>query len=176
MSIILNSKNITVLEEAGELCILKYTSKNNFNNYFFGPNISIKLWSPKVSWMDNNSLSFQFEKYNQNGIDNMNLLILLRNINTKLVDLYCAYKESRGHPELNVKPCIFYEKENYFYIKCNLPNVNGRYHITCEDGSKFIKPRIGNVYSAVKLDIRNVWEVVGQEKVAFRLELKHVSD
>jgi hypothetical protein len=167
---LLNTKNISILEETGELCIIKYTSKNNFNNYFFGPNISIQLWSPKVSWMDNNSLSFQFEKN-----DNLNMLTLLRDINTKLISLYSAYKESRGHQELQTKPCIFFEKDTHFYIKCNLPNSNGRYHITCKDDSKFVKPRLGQVYQIAVLDIRNIWEMIGQNKIGFRLELKHVS-
>jgi hypothetical protein len=48
--------------DKGDLHILKYTSKNDFNNYFFGPNISIRLYSPKVTYVDTSSISFGFEK------------------------------------------------------------------------------------------------------------------
>jgi hypothetical protein len=183
--IILGKETIGRLEDAGELCIFKYTSKNMFNSYFFGPNISIKLKTAKVSWMDANSISFQFEKFTTESSsklnlddvsNNLDLLSLLRDVNSKLVELYLGFKESRGHVNIRARPCIFYEKDNFFYIKCNLPKVNGRYLISCDDGGVFFKPRIGCVYNYVILDIRNIWEIIGQEKVGFRLELKVVSN
>lgn len=183
--ILLNNETINRLEDAGELCIFRYTSKNSFSNYFFGPNIAIKLWSPKVSWMDANSISFQFENFTKERegkplnldtvTNNLSLLSLLRDLNSKLVELYSGYKESRGHEAIEAVPCLFYEKDNFFYIKCNLPNVNGRYFINCDDGSKFYKPKIGCVYDYVILDVRNIWEITNKEKVGFRLELKVVS-
>ena len=183
--IILGKETIQRLEDAGELCIFKYTSKNMFNSYFFGPNISIKLKNPKVSWMDANSISFQFDMFTSTShkslnlddvSNNLSLLNLLRDVNSRLVDLYNNYKDSRGHADIISRPCIFYEKDNFFYIKCNLPKVNGRYLVSCDDGATFYKPRIGCVYKYVILDIRNIWEINAQDKVGFRLELKVVSD
>jgi hypothetical protein len=170
--IILDNKILNLLDINNQLCILKHLNKNNIASYYFGPSISIKLWSPKVSWLNANSCSFQFKKY-----ENLNLLTLLRNINSTLVELYSLYKESRGYSKLNILPCIFYEKDDFFYIKCNMPYANRRYSINIdggEDNVKFSVPRIGMIYKSVILDIRNIWEVARDNKVGFKLELKNV--
>lgn len=183
MKIILTSHILDILDKNNELCIFKYTIKNNIASYYFGPNISIKLWQPKVSWLNHNSCSFQFKKS-----ENLNLLILLRNINSRLVELYSLYKESRGFVKYDLLPCIFYEKDDFFYIKCNLPYANHKYLINTsiandtnieektDKNTRFEKPKIGIVYQSIILDIRNVWEVTNETvyKVGFKLELKEV--
>lgn len=174
MSIVLNN----YLLDNVDIVIFKYTNKNNFKNYFFSPNISIKLYNPKVTWVDNNNVSFSFEKYVtiENNIivksDNIAFLDLLRNINTSLLKVLYDYKENYGHIQNESLPCLFYEKDRYFYIKCNLPNKNGKFFIKTQD-SNFIKPRIGTEYTSVILDIRNIWEL--NDKVGFRLELKEIN-
>ena len=176
MSIVLNNS----LLDNVEIVIFKFTNKNNFKNYFFSPNISIKLYNPKVTWVENNNVSFSFEKYvtieNNNVVktDNITLLDLLRNINTSLLKILYDYKENYGHTQNKNLPCLFYEKDAHFYIKCNLPNKNGKYFIkTLDPDQYFIKPRIGTEYTSVILDIRNIWEM--NDKVGFRLELKEIS-
>ena len=118
--------------------------------------MSIKLYSPKVTWMDGNSVSFSFQKYatiEDNKItstDNLNLLHLLRNINEKLLLVYQEYKEKYGHETTNITPCIFYEKDTHFYIKCNLSN------------KKFVKPHLNTTYTSAIIDIRNIWETTNK--------------
>ena len=185
MSIILNNTILNQLSFSKDLCIFKYSNKNNFKNYFFSPNISIKLYNAKVTWVDNNNVSFGFKKYatidkENNTIvhnDNISLLNLLRNINNTLLKIYHDYKENYGHDILlnkdnsEILPNLFYEKETEFYIKCNLPNKNGKFFIkTQNDTGSFSKPRVGTEYTSVTLDIRNIWEM--NDKVGFRLELK----
>ena len=151
--------------------VFKYTSKNDFDNYFYAPNMAIKLYYPKVSWMDNNSISFVFDK-----TENENLLNLIKEINERLINSLSQYIELRGHSELSQVPCIYFEKPdlNCFYIKCNIPNTNGRFFVNCMDNEnnskRFIKPSIGFIYNHVILDIRNVWKT--GNKIGFRLELK----
>lgn len=189
MSIVLNNNILDNID----IVIFKFTNKNNFKNYFFSPNISIKLYNPKVTWVENNNVSFSFQKYltiENNTVvktDNIAFLDLLRNINTSLLKVLYDYKENYGHTQNKNLPCLFYEKDAYFYIKCNLPNKNGKYFIKTQDpdpsqskacfGLKpdqcFIKPRIGTEYTSVILDIRNIWEI--NDKVGFRLELKEIS-
>ena len=177
MSIILT--NNTLNEISKDLCIFKYSNKNNFKNYFFSPNISIKLYNPKVTWVDNNNISFCFKKYvtiQDNVItqsDNILLLNLLRNINDTLLKIYDNYKDMYGHNKLKNLPNLFYESkdDNFFYIKCNLPNRNGKFFIKTQDD--FSKPYIGTEYTSVILDIRNIWEI--DDKVGFRLELKQIN-
>lgn len=173
--IILNAENIE--SPLFKPSVFKYTSKNGFDNYFFAPNMSIKLYSPKVSWVDNNSISFGFEK-----TDNENLLNLVKNINDILIKSLLHYMDSRGHLLFKENPCIYYEKpdSNFFYIKCNLPNTNGRFFINCTndtgDTVRFIKPRVGYTYNNVVLDIRNIWKTISiPNKIGFRLELKDAS-
>jgi hypothetical protein len=160
-----------------DICISKFTNKNNFKNYFFSPNISIKLYNPKITWIENNNISFSFQKYAtiENNViiknDNISFLELLRNINIKLLKVFYDYKENYGHNHNKDLPSLFYEKDQYFYIKCNLPNKNGKYFIKTQNG-EFIKPKIGTEFTSVILDIRNIWEING--KVGFRLELKEI--
>lgn len=163
--IILNSE---ILDEL-IISISKYMNKNNYYSYYFSPNIAIRLFSAKVSWMDNNSISFCFEKHH-----NLNLLTLLRNINSKLIHIYEKYKDSRGFILSDDKPCLFYEKEDNFYIKCNLPKTNNKYHIKCNDNKPFTKPNIGAVYKCIIMDIRNIWESQNSKHMGFKLELKEI--
>lgn len=174
MSIVLNNY---ILDNVN-IKIFKFTNKNNFKNYFFSPNISIKLYNPKITWIENNNISFSFQKYAtiENNIivknDNISLLDLLRNINTTLLKIFYDYKENYGHTQNEDLPCLFYEKDTHFYIKCNLPNKNGKYFIKTQD-QDFTKPKIGTEYTSVILDIRNIWEI--NDKVGFRLELKEIN-
>lgn len=165
--------------DKGGLHILKYTSKNDFNNYFFGPNISIRLYSAKVTYVDANSISFGFEKtvMVDNQIrDNLNLFLLLKKINEKLISIYSTYKEARGHPTMTHVPSLYNTvNDNLFYIRCTLPSANGRYFIKSENDKYFTKPRVGHIYSSVIIDIRNIWEIPRTGKNGFRLELKEVN-
>lgn len=163
--------------DKGGLCILKYSSKNDFNNYFFGPNIAIKLYSPKVTYVDANSISFGFEKtcmVDGQIKDNLNLFLLLKKINETLIGLYSVYKETRGHQMTDQVPCLYNTVgDNLYYIRCTLPSANGKYFIKTDNGY-FTKPRVGAVYSNVTIDIRNIWEIPRTGKNGFRLELKEI--
>lgn len=175
MSVILNQFILNGLVFNNELKVFKYSKSGNFKNYFFSPNISIKLYNPKVTWIDGNSISFSFQKYatiKDNKIvinDNINLLNLLKSIDEALINAYNKYKENYGHNSLSVTPCLFYEKDDFFYVKCNLPNRNGKYHIKSTD-DLFVKPLLNTNYKSVTVDIRNIWETAN--KTSFKLELK----
>ena len=161
-----------ILDELN-ISIPKYSDKNNYNSYYFSPNMGIKLYSAKVSWMDANSISFVFEK-----VSHLNLLILLRNINERLIKVYKHCKEMRGLRELPQVPCLFYENDDRFYIKCNLPKLNGKYHIKCTSELQqlpFKKPSLETVYNCAILDIRNIWESQLSTHVGFKLELKEIN-
>lgn len=155
-----------------KLIIFKETYKNGFRNFFFAPNIGIKLYSPKVSWLDTKGISFCFNK-----MENMSLLDLLKYINNSLNKIYINYKKNNGLPNDTTLSPLYYEKDDSFYIKCHLPNVKGKYFITynseTEKDAKFSKPRIGCVYSSVVIDIRNIWET-DNKKAGVHLELKEV--
>ena len=174
MSTILNGSILSNLIFTNELKVFKCSKSGNFKNYFFSPNVSIKLYNPKVTWIDGNSISFSFQKYatiENNKIvstDNINLLNLLKKINEALITTYTQYKENYGHESLDTTPCLFYEKNDYFYVKCSLPNRNGKYHITSE--TPFVKPTLNTTYTSATVDIRNIWETTN--KVGFKLELK----
>ena len=147
------------------LTLCKKYQKNSGYNYFFMPTISIQLYNPKVTWIGpyKKNMSFGFNKY-----ENLGLLTLLKNIYNKLTSVY--KKES----ETNVTPApFFFEKGDIFYIKCYLPNINGKYSITSIfdniDG-KFAIPYLGSTYTSIIVDIRNIWEKDNHS--GFNLELK----
>ena len=163
MSTVLNTYILNGLFDSGDLKVFKFSKSGNFKNYFFSPNISIKLFSPRITWMEGHCVSFSFQKYaiiEGNKVistDNLNLLNLLRNTNEKLLLVYNEYKEKYGHDSGILQPCLFYEKDDHFYIKCNIPN-------------KHIKPQLNYTYTSAIVDIRNIWET--SNKIGFRLELK----
>ena len=63
MSTILNTGILNGLFEIGDLKVFKCSKSGSFKNFFFSPNISIKLYNGKVTWIDGHSVSFCFNKY-----------------------------------------------------------------------------------------------------------------
>jgi hypothetical protein len=169
MSVILNNTILNDIYKSKDLTIFKCSKSGNFKNYFISPNISIKLYNAKVTWVNDNNVSLSFRKYgkieNNEIIDNGNYMVFLRNLNEKLLDIYKRYKEYYGHTDCETKPQLFYEKDNcdFFYIKCTIPKV--KYNNS--------KPVLNTEYNSVTLDIRNIWEN-NLGKVGFKLELKNI--
>jgi len=162
------------------LIFSKKWAKNSYINYYITAkkeeilyNISIKLYSPKVSWIDQykKNLCFCFNKY-----ENLSLLSFLKYINSNIVfNFNLMFNEKID--EKNT-PYIFYEKGDFFYIKCFLPHFKiGDYHIECiseeNKKEKFNIPRLGCIYKSVIIDIRNIWKSE-QDKFGFNLELKSI--
>jgi len=166
--IILNSDVINELIKNNNLNFQTKFQKENGKNYFFNQTISLCLYNPKVAWIDSTkkNISFSFNKH-----EHLNLFIMLRYINEKLIQLY----NNKIGVNLSIHS-FFYEKDDFFYIKCYLPNIHSKkyliksYFNSNED--KFNVPRLGTIYSSVILDIRNIWEK--NNKVGFNLELKEV--
>jgi hypothetical protein len=172
--IILNSsvlRDLTNIDSENKILIFKETYKNGFRNFFFAPNIGIKLYSPKVSWIDAKGISFCFNKH-----ENLSLLDLLKYINSSLDKIYINYKKYNGLPSKTILSPLYYEKGDFFYIKCHLPNSKGKYFIKynsdLDNDSSFSKPRIGCIYNSVIIDIRNIWET--DLKSGVHLELKEI--
>lgn len=163
---ILNSEIINDLISTNSLQLIEKYQRRSGKNYFFTPTISLKLYNPKVTWIDSSkkNVSFLFHKY-----DNLTLYTMLKNINSSLVNFY---KNKAYNPINNIAP-FYYEKGDYFYIKCYLPNMNNKYLVSSlfnDIEEQFNIPRVGMIYNYVILDIRNIWE---KETLAgFNLELK----
>jgi hypothetical protein len=166
---ILNSETIPQIEDT--MSFVMKPARNNYTNYIIHPNIGIKLFNPKVSWIDpsGKNLCFCFNKY-----EYLSLLIMLKNINRIINYKY----NTKYHKNSNVS--LFYEKGDVFYIKCFLPNSgssksNRKYNITFhtdEDNINFRLPMIGCVYKNVIIDIRNIW--ANNISCGINLELKEV--
>lgn len=166
--IILNSEIINDLITSNILELQTKFKKPTGKNYFFIPNIGLKLYNAKVSWIDpsKKNISFSFNKR-----DNINLLIMLKSIFSKLHDIY---NRKANHP----KPIssFFFEKDDSFYIRCYLPNIRGKYHILSyfnDDSEEFTIPKLSSIYNIIIVDIRNIWE--DDNKAGFNLELKETS-
>lgn len=169
--IILNSEVINDLIYSNTLSLHIKFKKNNGKNYFFIPNIGLKLHNPTVSWIDplKKNISFGFNK-----CDNLSLSLLnmLRYINDKLTIIY---NNKSMYPKV-LSP-FFFEKGDLFYIRCYLPNTGkGKYHIESYFNNikeDFTIPRLSSTYSTIIIDIRNIWE--DDNKSGFNLELKETS-
>lgn len=170
--IILNSEIMNDLIRSDSLDFQTKFQKGDGKNYFFTQTISLCLYNAKVTWIDSSkkNMSFCFNKH-----DNLNLFIMLRHINQKLIDLY---NNKIYNPVSNIS-AFFYEKGDSFYIKCYLPNVKNKLGVylikdtfnSCEESFRI--PKVGLIYSSIILDIRNIWEK--DNKAGFNLELKETT-
>lgn len=147
--------------------------RNHTINYFLYPNISIQLFAPKVSWIELTANKYSYFPKNIslsfNRHENLNLLGFLRNVQKKLQYIHSLKSESILHS-------FFYEKGDYFYIKCYLPNLNNKYLITSNselDTEVWKVPRLNCSYTSVILDIKNIWE--NKLNSGINLELVHVN-
>lgn len=162
--IILNSQ---ILQELDITTNIKF-QRGDGKNYFFVPTIALKLYNPKVAWIDplKKNISFSFNKY-----ENLTLLKMLKSINDKLIYIY----NNKSDEPVLTSP-FFYEKDDLFYIRCYLPNCNklkGKYFIESifnGQTEKFNIPLVNCVYSSIIVDIRNIWE--DPSRSGFNLELK----
>jgi hypothetical protein len=168
--IILNNQVINDLIYSKTIALeTKYQRKSDNKNYFFSPNIGLKLFNAKISWIDpsKKNISFAFNKY-----DNLSLLNMLRYINEKLT---CVYNNKSIYPK-TISP-FFFEKDDLFYIRCYLPNTGkGKYHIQSYFNNEleiFNIPKLSSSYNTIIIDIRNIWE--DDNKAGFNLELKETS-
>lgn len=163
---ILNSEIMNDLVSTDTLKLIEKYQRGSGKNHFFTPTIGLKLYNPKVTWVDpyKKNLAFSFSKNN-----NLNLYTMLKHINTSLSSIY---KQKAYNPIDNISS-FFYEKGEYFYIKCYLPNTNKKYQIISffnDSEEPFNVPRTGASYNTVIVDIRNIWEK--DNHAGFNLELK----
>ena len=166
--LILSSEILNDLLKTNSLTLQEKYQKNNGKNYYISPTIGLKLYNPKVSWIDayKKNISFIFSKY-----ENLSLLNFLKYVQEKLAELYKA----KSYNPQNLSN-IYYEKGDYFYVKTHLPNTykSGiHYNIISvfnNEPEKFTVPKLGATYNYIIVDIRNIWE---QNNLAgFNLELK----
>ena len=83
--LILNSEIMNDLIKTDILKFLeKYQRGGSGKNYFITPTIGIKLYNPKITWIDNykKNIAFSFSKH-----DNLNLYTMLKYINNSLVSI-----------------------------------------------------------------------------------------
>lgn len=166
MTIILTSSILSELE----LEIFRKRQKNIENsNFYFTPNIGIKLYNAEIMIVTPKYVVFKFDK-----VKDLNLLILFRNINNYLQNkIKTRFGDFINKNIYN----MFSEQEDFFTLRCSLPGYNGRYHIKYTENNQvnyFKMPKVGTKYNCVLLEIRNVWE--NDKGVGFNLELKQIDN
>ena len=163
--------NNSILYELINSKTLKITKRNqkiaDDCNYFFSPNIGLKLFNSRVKIVNAKFIVFEYQK-----IDNLSLLLLLRSINDLLLkDLCFKFTELKTKEIYN----FFSENENTFTIRCSLPSIKFGYNIKMFDNNdpiKFRLPNVNGVFPQILLHVKNVWK--NNEKYGFNLELKQV--
>lgn len=168
MTIILNSEVLSELINNNNINILKKNQKDSNNsNYYFNPSMGLNLWRSKVIFTNPKFIVLQFKI-----VDNINLLTLLRNIDTRLQRLL----KSKYSELFNVDIySIMSERDDIFTIRCHLPNYKGKYFIkneTDNGDSVFKLPLLNATIDHCMIEIRNVWQT--DKKYGFNVELKSV--
>ena len=168
MSIYLTLDNLNDLISSKSLKILKKNQKENGTNYYFTPNLVLKLYGAKVIFINPKFLVFQFCK-----IKNSSLYLLLKSINSILLN-----ELKKTHSEMFNKEIysFFSDVDDKFTIRCYLPNYKNKYFIQCESSDNsvnyFTLPKHQITYDMITIEIRNVW--YKNEKGGFNIELKGV--
>lgn len=148
----------------------KSQKENNCYNYFFTPNVSIRIYKPLISVVNKDYIVFKFDKYRNSGMYH-----LIEDINKRLYSVV----ESNYNIEGIQRDNILLVNENFVYLKAHLPHKNSKYFISVHNkdtdklSGTFWLPNANAVYDEVVLDIRNVWQY--RNKLGYRLELKYVS-
>lgn len=167
MTVILTSSLLSELE----INVFRKRQKNIENsNFYFTPNIGLKLYNAEIMIVTSKYIVFKFDK-----VKDLNLLTLFRNISRHL-----QYKiKTRFGIDFSNKNVydMVSEQESTFTLRCSLPNNNGKYYIKYYENNelKFFKlPRIGTRYDCVTIEIRNVWE--NEKGYGFNIEIKQVDN
>lgn len=178
--ILLNNTILYEIENSKYKSILlnKNYQKNTIN-YYFIPTIGITLYNPKVSWIDplKKHISFSFYKYPElKGTNNYTSLNLIKKCNDVLGNIYKNYEYDNN--EKQVAP-FFYEKGDYYYIRCYLPKSKVFYNIISQYDDENITtlfkiPSKETIYNNITIEFRNIWEDISNSLVGFNIELKEV--
>ena len=164
--LLLNSELLNnIIETDGLTVMKKFQKRKSGSNYFFIPNIGIKLFNVKVTWVDpfKKNLSFSINRW-----ENPSLIILLRHINQALSNIY----KKVSYSNLNVAP-FFFEKGDFIYIRTYLPNTNGKYHIN-NNLCNFFVPRKDSTFDSIVIYFKNIWD--DDTNAGFNIELKDVEN
>lgn len=169
MTIILNKEITRNLIYNKELKVLKkYQSDKVSCNYYFTPNVGIKIYKPKVMIINEKYIVFEFDKNNSIG-----LYSLLKMINEEIKELIYRSNIIRDANFYDMYSDI--EDGNKYTIRCSLPKFKWNYkieYIYNTDKVPFVLPRLGCVFDEIVVEIRNVWQ--NNNKLGYNLELKKV--
>lgn len=165
---IITNELLNSLEKNDEIKIMKkeQTGAMVGFNYFILPKLSIKLYKPKVIYVNSKSITFEMSKINTGLV---NLL--------KRCDSLIMNKLLFENVDSQVKYNIFYENENNntICLRCYLPCYKSKYSIKYyeENVEKIFRlPRSNTILDEVVIDIRNIW--CNNNKLGYNLELKYI--
>jgi hypothetical protein len=181
--IILDNKNIIQLKQTKELGFFeKPQASPNSKNYFLNPSVGLVLYGAQVRWVDRlgTNLSFGFSKK-----DHLPLLLFLRHVNESLATIFKQSLQELKNPDYNLKISpLYYEKGDYFYLKCRVPthkNQDGKtvftVQVTDSVSETFVVPRVKCEYHQAIIQISNICSTTDfgdLHKTGFNLELRSV--
>lgn len=161
---------LNVLEKNDELNFLKKEQTGYITgiNYFILPKLSIKLYKPKVTFINTKSITFEMSKVNTS------LINLLRRCDEMVIDkLNSNMLDTKEKTKYN----IFYEndKNDTICIRCYLPCYRSKYlikYVEENNETTFKLPKLNCILDEVILDIRNIW--YNNDKIGYNLELKYI--
>ena len=157
---------LNTLEKNDEIKLIKKEQTGSMIglNYFISPKLSIKLYKPKVIFINAKTITLEMSKINTGLIG---LLKRCDNIISNKIET-----------NEQIKYGIFYENEtnNTICLRCYLPNFKSKYLIKYIEENKEIPFRLPNLHSTIDeviIDIKNIW--LNNNKLGYNLELKIVN-
>lgn len=171
---IITQELLNLLEKNDEIKIIKKEQTGSIVglNYFISPKLSIKLYKPKVLFVNSKTIIFEMSKINTG------LLGLLRRCDQIITDKIKTQNDEFLDLDKKIKYGIFYENElnNTICLRCYLPAFKTKYlikYIEERQEIPFKLPRSSSIIDEVIIDIKNVW--VSGNKIGYNLELKIIN-
>ena len=168
MTIILTKDVLRHLLITKKLNLLKKHQSDKVScNYYINPNVSVKIYNPKVLISQDKYMVFEFDKRTSIG-----LYSLLKMINEELQKLLITENINEETTFYD----IFSEIDDDKYtIRCSLPKTRYKYNIKYlynEEEVSFSLPKKGCIFNEIIIDIRNIWKK--DNKIGYNLELKEI--
>lgn len=164
---IITHELLNTLERENELKVMKKEQTGSVIglNYFISPKLSIRLYKPKVVFINSKSITLEMSKINT-GLTS--LLRRCDDLITQKIDI-----DLEGKIKYNI--CYDNEKNNTILLRCYLPSYKSKYLIKYMVEGKesiFKLPNSNTCLDEVIIDIRNIW--YNNNKIGYNLELKYV--
>ena len=160
----INSNIIENLIQNRKLRLTLKNQKLNGENYFFNPQLKIKLYNTRIVEIQEKFIIIDFDKDDLQGLK-------IVNINKNLKE----YIERSINIDNKILYNLYTENTKKIRIRCLIPILNGMYKLEyIRDGTKiaFNNIYINSIIKEIEICVKNIW--VKENRIGFNLIVEKI--